>query len=98
MVKKKIEHARSQHVVLHKGKWAVREEGSRRVTTFETKQDAIDAAKEIAKRSGQEVLVHGLHGQIFRSSSLPSTISEEEIRKAVRSLMSHPAASRDRLE
>ena len=79
--------SRNQHVVLHDGKWAVKGEGRKCVTAvYETKQEAIDAAREIAKNSGTEVLVHGHLGQIFQRSEIPGTVSEDLVRKAVRAL------------
>ena len=81
--------ARNQHVIPFEGKWAVHSEGSKRIdSVFETKQEAIDAALEIAGRFGKEieVVVHGRLGQPFFSSNLPSTVSKAQIRQAVRGL------------
>ncbi len=77
--------SRNQHVVPHGDKWAVRSEGSERFTSvFDTKQEAIDNAREIARRSGTELLVHGRSGQVFRSVDSPGRLSEHTIRKVVR--------------
>lgn len=76
---------RNQHVVPHGDKWAVKSEGSERFTSvFDTKQEAIDNAREIARRSGTELLVHGRSGQVFRSVDSPGRLSEQTIRKVVR--------------
>jgi hypothetical protein len=76
---------RNQHVVPHGDKWAVRSEGSERFSAiFETKREAIDNAREIASRSGTELLVHGRNGQVFRSVDAPGRLSEQTIRKVVR--------------
>jgi hypothetical protein len=81
--------AKNQHVVPHGDKWAVKSEGSRRVTSvFETKREAIDAGRELAERYGQELLVHGKSGQIFRSNDSPGVLSEKMIRDAVRGISS----------
>lgn len=76
--------ARTQHVLLHDGKWAVKGEGSRRVTVFPTKREAIDAARKIADDLGTDMLVHGKLGQIFYPSKVESSLDEEAIRQAVR--------------
>lgn len=55
----------SQHVVPHDGKWAVRAEGAERATSVhDTQREAIDAAREIARRQGTELLIHGEDGKI----------------------------------
>ncbi len=55
----------NQHVVPRKGEWAVRKEGSRRDTRrFATQEEAIRAARRIAKNQGAELLVHGRDGRI----------------------------------
>lgn len=83
--------SRNQHVVPHAEGWAIQSEGSKRVTSvFSTKREAIDRAEEIADRSGVELLIHGRHGQIFRSSDAPGRLSVKEIRDAVRSLAEKP--------
>jgi hypothetical protein len=84
--------SRNQHVVPHGEGWAIQSEGSRRVTSvFSTKREAIDKAEEIASKSGAELLIHGRHGQIFRSTDTPGLLSVKEIRDAVRSLAERPA-------
>jgi hypothetical protein len=85
--------AKNQHVVLHKGKWGVKSEGSERVKVFDTKQEAIDAGLEIVRKNGKELLVHGRHGQIFRSSPAPSQLDREEIRQAIRKISAQKKTS-----
>ena len=76
--------AKNQHVLPHPDGWAVQGEGSRRATkVFVSKQDAIDAALEIAKSLGSKMLVHGANGQIFFRPEI-SPEREAKIRKAVR--------------
>lgn len=56
---------RNQHVVPHRDGWAFKGAGSERATAvFPTKQPAVDKGREIAKRQGSELLVHGKDGQI----------------------------------
>jgi len=56
---------KNQHVVPHEGKWAVRGEGNSKVTSiYNTQQEAIDSAKEIAINQQSEMLIHGRNGQI----------------------------------
>lgn len=76
--------ARTQHVVPHGDQWAVKGEGSKRVTVFPTKREAIDAARKIADDLGTDMLVHGKLGQIFYPSPAESSLDEEMIRQAVR--------------
>jgi hypothetical protein len=54
-----------QHVVPHDDGWAVVGEGNSRATSVhQTQQEAIDAAREIARNQGGELLIHGKDGQI----------------------------------
>jgi len=76
---------KNQHVVLHNGKWAVKNEGSKRVTSvYDTKQEAIDAARKIASSQDVEVIIHGRSGQIFRKTEARSSINEDKLREFVR--------------
>ena len=62
--------SKGQHVVPRDGKWAVRKGGAERVTRrYETQREAIDAAREIARRQRTEVYVHGRDGRIRERSS-----------------------------
>ena len=57
--------AKNQHVVPHKGIWAVRGEGNDRVTsTHDTQREAIDAARQIAQHQRTEVVIHRPDGRI----------------------------------
>ena len=61
---------KGQHVVPRDGKWAVRKEGAERVTRrYNTQGEAIDAAREIARKQRSEVFVHGRDGRIRERSS-----------------------------
>lgn len=56
---------RNQHVVPHDKDWAVRREGSDRVTSIHiTQGEAIKAAREIAINHRSEVVIHGIDGKI----------------------------------
>lgn len=56
---------KNQHVVHRPDGWAVRGEGNTKDTVkTETKREAIEAAKEIAKNNGAEVVIHGKDGKI----------------------------------
>lgn len=56
---------RNQHVVHHKGGWAVRGAASQRATSVHpTQQAAIDAARGIARAQGTELFIHGRDGRI----------------------------------
>lgn len=66
-------------------------------SVFETKREAIDAGRELADRYGQELLVHGKNGQIFRSNDSPGVLSEKTIRDAVRGISSTKLSRRAQL-
>jgi uncharacterized protein DUF2188 len=56
---------KSQHVVPSGGKWKVRTAGASRASgTFETQQEAINRAREKARRDGTELYIHGRDGRI----------------------------------
>jgi hypothetical protein len=56
---------KSQHVVKRTDGWAVRGEGNSRDTSHhETQQQAIDAAREIARNQRSEVVTHDRKGRI----------------------------------
>ena len=61
---------RNQHVVPHEHGWAVRGAGSQRPTSVhQTQREAIDAARQIARNQGTELLVHGRDGRIRERDS-----------------------------
>jgi hypothetical protein len=61
---------KNQWVVPHGDKWAQRGEGNDRVTrTFDTQREAIDAARDTAKREGSEIIIQGEDGQIRERNS-----------------------------
>lgn len=56
---------KNQHVVPHDDDWAVRGEGNSRLTSIHsTQQDAIDAARDIARNERSEVVIHRPDGTI----------------------------------
>ena len=56
---------KGQHVVPSGGKWKVRTAGAKRASgTFETQQEAIESARERARRDGAELYIHGHDGRI----------------------------------
>lgn len=59
-----------RHVVPRNGKWAVRKSGSTRVSRyFKTQSEAIEAARDIAKREHTELYIHGSDGRIRERNS-----------------------------
>ena len=59
-----------QHVVPRNGKWAVRKSGSYRVSRyFYTQSEAVDAARDIARRQRTELYIHGSDGRIRERNS-----------------------------
>ena len=56
---------KSRHVVPRGNKWAVRKAGAERVTRrFDTRQEAIEAARRIARNQGSDVFIFGRDGCI----------------------------------
>lgn len=56
---------KNQHVVPHKGDWAVKGEGNTRATAvFERQSQAIDVARTIARNQQSELVIHGRDGAI----------------------------------
>lgn len=59
-----------QHVVPNGGKWSVRSAGAQRASkTFATQQEAIDNARNRAKKLGTELYIHGKDGRIRERNS-----------------------------
>lgn len=74
------------HVIPHDKKWAVRDEGSRHIrSVHDTKQEAIDAARDLARSRKASFVVYGRNGQPLLKTDAPSSISDDEIRKVIRS-------------
>ena len=56
---------KNQHVVPKDGGWAIKGAGSKRATkVFPTQREAIKEGREIARRQGSELLIHGRDGRI----------------------------------
>jgi hypothetical protein len=61
---------KNQHVVRREDGWAVRGEGNKRDTSHhDTQRQANDAASDIARNQGSEVLIHGVDGKIRERNS-----------------------------
>ncbi|UEM21281.1 DUF2188 domain-containing protein [Skermanella mucosa] len=60
----------NHHVVPHPDGWAVKRAGGNRVSlVHDTQQQAIDRAREGARKQGSELLVHNRKGQIRERDS-----------------------------
>jgi hypothetical protein len=58
------------HIVPRDGGWAVVREGAQRGSSHHgTQSDAIDVGRQIARRDGVEILIHGRNGQIRERDS-----------------------------
>jgi hypothetical protein len=61
---------KNQHVVPRDGQWAVRGAGNRKATrVFPTQGEAINAAREIARNQGSDLIVHRPDGRIREKNS-----------------------------
>ena len=61
---------KAQHVVPRGGNWAVRRSGANRVTRlFATQLEALEAARDIARRQGTELYIFGQDGRIRERES-----------------------------
>ena len=59
-----------QHVVPRDGKWAVRRTGASRVSRkFDTQREAIEAARDMARRQGTDLYIYGQDGRIRERNS-----------------------------
>lgn len=64
---------RDIHVVKHGDSWATRKEGAQRVgTVTDTQREAIERARDQARRENVEVVIHGRDGKIRDSDSYGS--------------------------
>lgn len=63
--------AKSHHVVPNANSgWDVKVSGgARAIKHFETKQPAIDLARQISQKQGSELIVHNKNGQIGQKDS-----------------------------
>jgi len=62
--------SKNQHVVPAGGQWGVRGAGNDRLTsTHRTQDEAINAAREIARNQHSEVVIHRPDGRIRDSDS-----------------------------
>lgn len=62
--------SKNQHVVPNGDGWAVRGAGNNRATSIhQTQQEAIQAAREIAKNQQSELFIHNREGQIRERNS-----------------------------
>jgi uncharacterized protein YdaT len=56
---------KNQHVVPHQDGWAVKGAGNQRATSVhDTQQQAIDAARDIARKQQSELVIHRPDGRI----------------------------------
>jgi hypothetical protein len=61
---------KTQHVVPQDGRWAVREErSSQPPRVFEKQANAIDHARNKARKDGGEMVIHGRDGRIREKNS-----------------------------
>ena len=61
---------KNQHVVTHKGDWAVRGAGNEKPTAVvSTQKEAIVIAQKIARNQGSDTKIHGRDGKIRAGNS-----------------------------
>lgn len=77
--------SKNLYVIPYGKKWAVKDEGASHVrSVFDIKQDAIDAAGDLARSREAIVVVHGRNGQPLLRTEAPSRISDDHIRLVCR--------------
>jgi tryptophan synthase beta subunit len=72
------------------GLWKVvlSKEKPKLISVYESKQEAIDAARRLARiRKGRKVIVHGKTGQILQKNDVKSSLSEATLRRAIRQII-----------
>jgi len=53
------------HIVYHKDRWAVKRAGNQRSSSLHgTKSDSEKVGRDIARRDGVELVIHGKNGKI----------------------------------
>ena len=58
------------HVVPHEEGWATKKEGAERAgSVFDNKADAVEQAREQARRERVDIIIHGRNGRIQDSDS-----------------------------
>lgn len=84
---------KTHHVVPStSGGWEVKRSGSKKAAIrTDSKQEAIDAGREISRNQGTEFVIHGKNGQILHNSSIRSTARENRIREVIRSVNNDPS-------
>ena len=61
---------KGQHVVPTGGKWSVRSTGAARASRiYETQGEAIESARDKARKGGTELYIHGRDGRIRERNS-----------------------------
>jgi hypothetical protein len=61
---------KGQHVVPSGGKWSVRRAGAARASgTYNTQEEAIQRARDIAQNQRTELFIHGRDGRIRERNS-----------------------------
>ncbi|MBN8235952.1 DUF2188 domain-containing protein [Halobacillus kuroshimensis] len=61
---------KGEHVLSHDQGWAVKAEGAEKPSNvYETKQEAVNRAKEIAENKGTQVIIHKKDGSIQNKQS-----------------------------
>ena len=61
---------KNQHVVPDNKKWGIKGEGNSKITkNFDKKEDAVDAARQIAKNQQSELVIHKKDGTIQNKNS-----------------------------
>lgn len=66
----KTKSGKPLHVLPHEGGWAVRYEGNKRDrATCSKKVDAVERARELARKSNSELIIHDRRGRITEKDS-----------------------------
>jgi hypothetical protein len=81
MNKKKRTHPHHQvHHVVPKpsGGWAIKRDGATKaIKVFSTKGDAVEFAREISRKQGAEIVIHGRDGRIMSTQAYGETGQSE---------------------
>ena len=73
----------------NKKRWSVTSNGHV-LARPNSKQEAIDIGRALAKKSGEELVIFGKYGQIFHGGSSMSEAKENRIRTAIREIYHLP--------
>ena len=72
----------TKHVIYKDNRWVVKSQGLAKANsaeTYDTQQEAVQAARSLAKKSGSALVIHGRDGRIRDVDSYDSKATVEKL-------------------